>query len=318
MLGLFGGKSPSVYVVLATTSSQSFEWTANLTIPNLKIVPYIADDKNATFHPDENKGNEAMMYLTYFFDFYDDLPDISIFTHGQNDAWHVEEILNGSTLYALNMLDLDEVLERKYVNLRVSWDNACPNWINTTINENSPEYNPDLKSEEPFMKMSFEQLFPNTTVPEILSQPCCSQFAVTKEVIRAVPRERYQAWIAWLQETWLPNEISGRVWEHLWQYIFLEKAVDCPDERKALCSTYHICFETEEDWEDWKNLGRSKADFNGNKSLELENGISPGAQVILEVDQKIEDLTGKMFPLKQKAIKLGSSEKVRRQLTSKD
>lgn len=176
-----------------------------------------------------------MIYLTYMYEFYDDLPDVAIFVHAADEAWHMDGILEGSTAYAINNLDFGEVFRRQYVNLRISWENGCPDWMNTTVTGASPNYDPGLKGEEPLMKDAFQQIFPNTTVPELLAQPCCAQFAVTKEVIRSVPREQYGNGIKWLEDTSLADSFSGRIWEHLWQYLFLQKGVDCPIEYKALC-----------------------------------------------------------------------------------
>ena len=124
---------PSVNLVLAGMASLDYSWTSSLEIPRMEVIPYIADDQTAPFHPPANKGNEAIMYFTYMYEFYDKLPDISIFIHGTDMQWHVEPILDGSTSYALTHLDLNEVLRRQYLNLGLSWQFACPNWINTLI-----------------------------------------------------------------------------------------------------------------------------------------------------------------------------------------
>lgn len=120
-----------------------------------------------------------------------------------------------------------------------------------------------LKEEEPFMKEVFEANFPGDPVPEIWGSPCCSQFAVTKDAILAVPRAQFLAHIQWLQSQNYPNGISGRLWEHLWQYIFLGTAVECPVEYKALCRQYHICFETAEEWERWNGMEKERLEEQG-------------------------------------------------------
>ena len=122
-------------------------------------------------------------------------------------------------------------------------------WMNTTSSLYSR-----IKQEEPFMGQAFAENFPNDTVPEILAQPCCSQFAVTKEAVRLVPKWRYREFMTWIINTRHQDSISGRVWEHMWQWLFLRKAVDCPVEHKALCRGFHICFESQEEWEGWKKL----------------------------------------------------------------
>lgn len=307
-------KDPSVNLVLATMSYQTYEWTSKITVPNAQLVPYVVDKPDAPFHTPENKGHEAMVYLTYLYEFYDDLPDITIFTHGQDGAWHMDGILEWSTAYAINNLDLDEVFRRQYVNLRISWENGCPDWINTTISAHSAEYDPGLKGEEIMMKSSFQQIFPNTTAPELLAQPCCAQFAVTKEAIRSVPRERYQESVKWLQKTNMEDNYSGRVWEHLWQYMFLQKAVDCPIEYKALCRTYHICFEKEEDWDAWKYLDQTRHELEQDLAdLRIMRNRAL-TQRVKNLETKIDSISRKVDPCKEKAIELGKSRRARNRI----
>ena len=84
---------PTVNVVIAATANADYSWTARLSLSaDFQALPYIADNPNATYHPVRNKGREAMIILTYLHDFYDDLPDISIFTHADDKAWHNEAV----------------------------------------------------------------------------------------------------------------------------------------------------------------------------------------------------------------------------------
>lgn len=68
------------------------------------------------------------------------------------------------------------------------------------------------------MQDSFRANFDVYDIPEFLASPCCSQVVVVKEIIRAVPRAQYNRHIEWLLKTDLKDEISGRVWEHMWHY----------------------------------------------------------------------------------------------------
>jgi hypothetical protein len=306
--------TPSVHLVLAAVKDADLEWTSHLKVPNLQVIPYIANDPNAKYHPPANRGNEAMMYLTYFYEFYNKLPDISILTHGADWAWHIDGALEYRTAYAIEHLDLKEVLRRKYLNLRVSWNWGCPTWINTSVTVTSPEYCPDLKAEEPFMKEAFKQNFPKDNVPPILSQPCCSQFAVTKEAIRSVPREQYKLQMDWLRDAPFESEISGRIWEHFWQWSFLRKAVDCPAEHKALCRAYHICFESEEDWWSWKEHEASRRSLLERRATMLANSIQPGDKEMVKLERQIKDYADHLEPMRQKAIDRGKSVKQRMEI----
>jgi hypothetical protein len=248
------------------------------------------------------------------YEFYDNLPDISIFIHGEDMQWHVEPILEGSTSYALNHLDLNEVLRRKYLNLGLSWQSACPNWINTSITIESPEFNPELKAEEPFVKKAFIDNFPSDPVPEILSAPCCSQFAVTKEAIHLLPREQYKKSVNWIINTDLPDAHSGRIWERFWQWMFLRRAVDCPEEFKALCRNYHICFESEADWEEWKSRERGRNDLAAAEALLLKDATEGTALETHDLNWAFSALAGELGARKQRAIERGRSEATRNQI----
>ncbi|CAL3970949.1 unnamed protein product [Diplocarpon coronariae] len=251
------GSAPSVNLVVAATTKEDYSWTKDLKVPGMVVVPYIADDLNATHHAQQNKGHEAMMYHQYFYDFYDDLPDISILIHSQQLSWHVEQLLDQSMIFSLNHLDLREVQRRQFLNLRVTWGIGCStNTINTTrVNEESGG-TPEQKE----MQEAFRANFNLYDVPEILATPCCSQIAVTREAIRRVPRKQYEHHINWLLTTGLEDSISGRTWEHMWQYLFLGKAIDCPLEHRAYCRLYHICFGGREEYDEWieLNQGRQK------------------------------------------------------------
>lgn len=81
--------SPSVNLVVASTAASEPFWVSKLTVPNLEVINFVADDPSARYHPSANKGREALIYLTYLYHFYDSLPDISIFVHGEEYAWYV-------------------------------------------------------------------------------------------------------------------------------------------------------------------------------------------------------------------------------------
>lgn len=104
-------------------------------------------------------------------------------------------------------------------------------------------------------RTAFQELFPDEEVPDILSAACCAQFAVTRDTVLAHPRQDYVKWRQWIIDTGLDDEVSGRVWEYLWQYVFpgpnrslnsQTKAVSCPKEHICYCDGYGYCFGSEE------------------------------------------------------------------------
>ncbi|KAK2624781.1 hypothetical protein QTJ16_005974 [Diplocarpon rosae] len=286
------GSTPSVNLVVAATSTEDYSWTKEVKLPGMVVVPYIADDLNATHHAQRNKGHEAMMYHQYFYDFYDDLPDVSILIHSQQLSWHVEQLLDQSMIFSLNHLDVREVQRRQFLNLRVTWGVGCStNTINTTRVNEEDGSTPEQKE----MQEAFRANFNVYEVPEILATPCCSQIAVTREAIRRVPREQYAHHIDWLLATELDDSISGRTWEHMWQYLFLGKAIDCPLEHRAYCLLYHICFGGREEYDEWieLNQGRQRLEeelrkINGEGGQETEEEKAEEKNKLSETEQRLK------------------------------
>jgi hypothetical protein len=183
-------------------------------------------------------------------------------------------------IFSLNHLDLREVQRRQFLNLRVTWGIGCSSGsINTTkVNEES-----GIVPEQKEMQSAFRANFNIWDIPEILATPCCSQIAVTREAIRKNPREQYLKHIGWLENTELNDGISGRTWEHMWQWLFLGQAVDCPIEHKAFCKLYRICFGGREEYDEWIELNQ------GREKLEKELGGLKGEEMLsLDRERKNE------------------------------
>ena len=261
----------SVNLVMATVKGDSIAWLDNVHRTReltsqyssdsaqyqrpWRIAKYVADDQGAPFHPAANKGREATMFFTYIVDHYDILPDFSIFIHAHEAPWHTEQALLHSMTETLNLLDLNEVARRGYTSLRTGHHNACPDWVRTDLAEEEIE-----KREEPFMYRSFVENFSPTNsssdieVPKAFGAPCCSQFAVPRATILKRPKSDYERMLHNLLHTELTDYIYGRTWEHMWQYLFLGKAVDCPVEWKVYCTLYHVCFPDASELQHYREL----------------------------------------------------------------
>lgn len=296
----------TVNLVIASLETDDISWTAKLHLPNLKIVRYVIDSPGAEYHPPLlGKGREALVYHTYFYDFYDKLPDISIMIHPHEDPWHIEGVLQQSMAFTLSHLDLEVVQTRQYANLRVSWTQACPAWIDTT---KTPEQ--ALKQEEPHMHSAFVENFgmSDTEVPFILAGPCCSQFAVTREAVLRNPRHQYKRSMDWLVGTSLSDYISGRIWEHMWPYLFMREAIDCPLEWKVYCAMYHVCFEDRDGPSEYNRLWNEKDALKENMEFWREI-LNPQAGVRARKRiREIEQLLGAKL---QAALQRGTLESVR-------
>ncbi|KAI1765162.1 hypothetical protein GGR53DRAFT_519820 [Hypoxylon sp. FL1150] len=294
----------TVNLVMATMRNDDISWTQRIQIPNLNIIRYISNDMNAEYHPPvPRKGHEALIYHTYMHDFYDDLPDISIFIHADESSWHVDTLLNNSMAFSLSHLDLEQVMLRQYFNLRVAWLGGCPDWINTTKGVKDKE-----KSEEPYMHQAFVENFNITDdeVPEILGGPCCSQFAATRDAIRRHPKSQYQKNMDWLVHTRWTDYISGRVWEHMWTWLFKGEAVDCEVEWQSYCRMYHICFgpaSREKVWDLERERKRLKREGVLGELMTLLGGE--------RAQRRLDEIDAMIAAEFEKAIETGKSEEGR-------
>ena len=67
--------------IVAARSTEDTSWL-DVYLGRIRHVVYQIIDANAEYTTTVNKGNEAMPYLQYVIDHYDQLPDISVFSHG--------------------------------------------------------------------------------------------------------------------------------------------------------------------------------------------------------------------------------------------
>jgi hypothetical protein len=289
-------------LVLPYTIDDDISWTTDLpsgTTPYL----YSADNTTASLTAPANKGHEAMVYLTYIIRNYHSLPDVVVFTHAHQKAWHNPELLGFDAVEMLSRLRSEWVVQNGYVNLRCDWDPGCPGWLrpgNRTWDI--------TRQEQAIIGDVWLQLFPfDTVLPEVLRQPCCAQFAVSGQRVRAVPWERWVRWREWVMETELEDYFSGRVWEFVWQFVFTGREVVCPQERACWCGAYGLCFEEEGEWEGLQKLVKNRAGLRKAKErLDEEKGDGEESnKAIEELKRDIEALDGQIEELRLAAFSKG-------------
>lgn len=221
------------------------DWTANI---------YRADASQGLTVP-INKGNEAMVYLTYIIDRYWSLPDVSIFLHGGRYQWHVDNPLYDSVI-SIRDLKAEFVLEAGYVSMRCAWSVGCPRELEPAryLRERPDDSHHPAAMEYPDR---FMELFPRAEVPEEVGAPCCSQFALSKSKIHEQGLEHYVRLQQWLMNTELNSGISGRIFEYSWHMIFGKPNQYCLDQHECYCRTYGYCDMTDEEMQSqwtWRGL----------------------------------------------------------------
>jgi hypothetical protein len=262
-----------------------------------------------------------MTILTYIIDRYDDLPPISIFLHGHSAAWHNNWVFGMQTSDMLHHLRPEKIVQDGYFNLRCHWSPGCPEHLFPF----ATEYNPN-KPEELFIREAWQEIFQvsEIEVPEVVAQPCCSQFAVTRESIQRHPRAVYEHFRAWLLRSDTRDSMSGRFFEYFWQVIFKGAAVYCPDPRICTCEAYGMCFEDPQEYNRWHELNHEWEEFNYELGLwaDWDESMVTNGAVNYMTEQQIEAVKWLMeekrkremvlVEMRRKALEFGASEEGRK------
>jgi hypothetical protein len=235
-------------LVIAKTKKEDVSWIEK-EIPEQELAIYVADDPEAPLHPPKNKGHEVMVYLSYIIDNYDNLPDVSIFLHAHQLAWHNEDTFGWNAGDLVRRLSRPRVWREGFVNMRCSWYPGCPDWMHPGETKENV-----YKQEETLLAKSWSELFPLDEVPAVLAQPCCAQFALSRERIQALPHAQYVWYRNWLFNTKLPDYLSGRIWEYIWQFVFTGSNIYCPKEHVCFCDQFGSCFGGEAEFEEFARL----------------------------------------------------------------
>jgi len=246
------GSEYSRVMVLPRTRSEDIGWIPE-ELPGLNLAVYVVDDSQAPLHPPKNKGHEVMVYLTYIIDHYYSLPDIAVFMHAHRHTHHNNEFLGFDASQMIRRLSNEHVVRQGYVNMRCHWDPGCPEWLYFNGTEQLLG-----KQEEAFLTQSWRELFPLEPFPTYLAQPCCAQFALSRERILSIPLGRFTFYRDWIMKTPLTDYISGRIWEYSWQFIFTRQGAVCPAEHLCYCDAFGLCFGGSRQYDDFVQLVRDK------------------------------------------------------------
>jgi len=163
-------------------------------------------DKNYNF-VDNNKGQEAPMYIKYIIDNYNNLSDKTLFLHGHKKAHHQEHTSD----YIIQNINWN-ISDFFSVNRRHGYQELSSNVelsegaFNHWLRDNWKVFENELKFPE-------DGLFFYSN----------AQFVVDKKLILQYDIDFWIRLYDWITTTELSNIISSRIFEYVWHYIFTKK-----------------------------------------------------------------------------------------------
>lgn len=196
------------------------------------ICPYTADavqDPKSTYlQTPSNRGHEAMAYLTFIVDNYENLPSTGmVFVHGSRFAWHNDDP-DYDNVSLLKQLNVSRALwgppgpSTGYWNMRCDWsagmcnaDERPQGSIETRIRATTERDNLRAVSDVALVA-ALEAIFGSSTTEsqgpdnqerilqtalsrkDIVKSQCCAQFVVARENIWRHSRDEYVALRQWL------------------------------------------------------------------------------------------------------------------------
>lgn len=219
-------------LIVASIRAEDTSWVAE-DLPDIDTYVYVNDDPNANLTVPSNKGHEAMTYLTFLIDHYENLPEIMIFVHAHRDAYHNPWLFDGLMPEIVRALNPARVVRHGYVNLHCGdGNNKC--WAKVRPSEGMPYAE---------NRRAWEELFPQYPVPQALVQMPAAQFALSRDRVAQIPKRDLLRYRQWLIDTDIPDKISGFVFEFLWQFIFRGEYLFCPRPNVCYCDGFGICME---------------------------------------------------------------------------
>ena len=203
-----------------------------------------------------NRGHEAMAYLTFIIDNYDDIPaDGAVFVHGSRFAWHNDhsDYDNRALLSALNVSSA--LASVGYHNMRCDWSaSTCvppmkpQGSFETSMHATTEPWDARAVSDSLMPRalavlfggdgstlLDHQQVFLGRA--DTLRSQCCAQFVVSRDNVWRHARHEYVALRQWLlggsqrgnaQKQFetinaapLDDRVAGRMLSYMWHILFL-------------------------------------------------------------------------------------------------
>jgi hypothetical protein len=262
-------------VVARVTADGDAKWLDRLA-DEYHLCVYTADvpvDATSTYlQVPENRGHEAMAYLTFMIDNYEHIPSAgAVFVHGSRWSWHNDgpDYDNAALLAALNVSAA--VAPWGYHNLRCDWSaSTCPaseqvaqGSLGTSINALIEPWNQRVVSDA-ILPRAIVALFGGNGDPagqgqlllgrkDAIRSQCCGQFVVSRESVWQHSREEYVALRQWLLDGSVASvqtsrksdaapgddRIAGRILSYVWHILFLRET-EASDDTLPAATDGHI------------------------------------------------------------------------------
>ena len=132
-------------LVMGRVKEDQVDWIDGRAL-NVNVSIYSMDDPRGKNKVPKNKGREAMAYLTYIIDHYDELADTTLFMHPHQWAWHNNILLGMNSSLTIQRLSSARVARQGYMNTRCHQDPGCPDWLH--IDRPLDEWDQLRKNEE--------------------------------------------------------------------------------------------------------------------------------------------------------------------------
>ncbi|KAJ1547059.1 hypothetical protein HK096_004398 [Nowakowskiella sp. JEL0078] len=220
---------PSILIVSARYKEDLTWLNTKVPFPLLVYQKTTHEKEYAAYPVFPNHGQEATAYLKYILENYDTgFPDVVLFLHGHETAWHVCEIDgNMATLIRAFRFTRFPFSNLKYTN----YYSLPHNWTS----------HPELRSQNQaqFHVADHWDLFrgdSDEAVPGPLASHCCAQFAVSRSRLYSRPKEYYQKIYDFLMSGQMSDFWNSRMLEFAWAIIFRE-GTNAP--YHYACELYH-------------------------------------------------------------------------------
>lgn len=199
-------------LIVTSHYNEDLNWLVKQTYFDFRI--YTKNRNKCTDYPSDkiydcvNKGFEASSYINFIIDNYNQLPDYVAFIHGHEVSDHqigttLDLLISSPKIdyFSINRKDLRNQLHEKTTN-----PNFYTNWKWVVDN--------------------YHEIITDIPIPKKLEYTACAQFIVSKKNILKNSLDFYKKMNDWLIKTELPDYITGRIFEHLWCYIFTHEEIE--------------------------------------------------------------------------------------------